>query len=386
MKRISNCLKIFLAAVLVIALTRTGSVKGVEQKTQTVRTIDHIEITVTSDVEVNITKDMFELTNTDWIYKHYSSDMILDSAGVIDTEFEGVTLGAKEIFMCAPLNDEAVIDYTYISDMAVVTYAEFESIFDYYVMDYLYSYEIDTFEEEPVYIFTEGDFKVDINYLDADGNILETVLDTSLPATLNNGEKIQFTASSEGSYDIKQAEIGYFYFTVGRGGYVSANCELMEKYNEMKRDELVTDGTIYTITNNASYDIEIGNYSDIVIETETYDADGNFVTSFNSTHCAANAWFYTMIPAGGKAIYTYEANPNKVLMSEYLSVYGDALTFGEITIPEETITESGTYRLDSEMEYTLGAGKWTIEGDSTVYNGGFTFYIDKSGDYELTLQ
>lgn len=218
MKRISNCLKIFLAAVLVIALTRTGSVKGVEQKTQTVRTIDHIEITVTSDVGVNITKDMFELTNTDWIYKHYSSDMILNSVGIIDTAFEGVTLGAKEVFMCAPLNDEAVIDYTYISDMAVVTYTEFEYIFDYYVMDYLYSYEIDTFEEEPVYIFTEGDFKVDINYLDADGNILETVLDTSLAATLNNGEKIQFTASSEGSYDIKQAEIGYFYFTVGRGG------------------------------------------------------------------------------------------------------------------------------------------------------------------------
>lgn len=387
MKRISNYLKILLAVILVIALTKNGSVEGVEESKQTVSTYGSIEIAPSGDAEVNITNDMFELTSTDWIYKYYNSDGNIQSAGIIDTTFQGITLGIEEYILCAPLEEEAVIDYTYIKDIAEITYNEFKYISDYYTMDYLYSYEINASEEEPVYIFTKGDFKVDLNYLDADGNILETVLDTTLPTTLNQGEVIQFTASEKGSYDIKQAVIGSFYFTVGQSGDVSSSCELMEKYDVNKTDELVTDGTIYTITNNANYAIEIGNFSNVVIETEVYDASGALIETFNSSDCAAvQAWFYTMIPAGGKAVYFYEANPDEVLISEYLSVYEGALTFGEIIIPEGDITESGIYRLDSEMEYTLGNGKWTIEGDSTVYNGGVRFYIEQSGDYELTLQ
>ena len=387
MKRISNYLKILLAVILVIALTKNGSVEGVEESKQTLSSLDHIEIAASGDAEVNITKDMFELTSTDWIYKYYNSDENIQSAGIIDTTFQGITLGIGERILCAPLEEDAVIDYTYIKDIAEITYAKLEYIFDYYTMDYLYSYEINTSEVEPVYIFTKGDFKVDINYLDADGNVLETVLDTTLPTTLNQGEIIQFTASEKGSYDIKQAEIGSFYFTRGKTKKVSSSCKLMEKYDVNKTDELVTDGTIYTITNNANYAIEIGNFSNVVIESEVYDASGARIETFNSSDCAAvQAWFYIMIPAGGKAVYFYEANPDEVLISEYLSVYEGALTFGELIIPEGKITESGLYRLDSEKIYTLGEGKWTIEGDSTVYNGGVRFYIEQSGVYELTLQ
>ena len=72
MKRISNYLKILLAVILVIALTKNGSVEGVEESKQTVSTYGSIEIAPSGDAEVNITNDMFELTSTDWIYKYYN--------------------------------------------------------------------------------------------------------------------------------------------------------------------------------------------------------------------------------------------------------------------------------------------------------------------------
>lgn len=50
------------------------------------------------------------------------------------------------------------------------------------------------------------------------------------------------------------------------------------------------------------------------------------------------------------------------------------------------ITTSGILRLRSGVAYRLGIGKWTVEGDTTVYEGGTTFYTTESGDYNFTLQ
>lgn len=57
--------------------------------------------------------------------------------------------------------------------------------------------------------------------------------------------------------------------------------------------------------------------------------------------------------------------------------------------PEEptlnTITESKTYILQEGTVYTLGAGSWKVEGDSSVYSGGITFYVP-SGNYNFQKQ
>jgi hypothetical protein len=159
-----------------------------------------------------------------------------------------------------------------------------------------------------------------------------------------------------------------------------------EGSSEMITYDLITDGTIYTIINNASYSIEIGNYSNITFECETYNADGECIETFGSSHCAGCAWFYMTIPAGGKVVYYYEANDEEFLRFEYLAEYKSMLVVDEIIIPEGEITEGGRYRLDPEMMYTLGSGEWLIEGDSTVYKGGSVFYVDKLGDYKLTLR
>ena len=48
-----------------------------------------------------------------------------------------------------------------------------------------------------------------------------------------------------------------------------------------------------------------------------------------------------------------------------------------------TISGPGKYYLISGTEYIFGSGKWTVAGDSTVYNGGRDFSVEKDGEYEF---
>ena len=44
----------------------------------------------------------------------------------------------------------------------------------------------------------------------------------------------------------------------------------------------------------------------------------------------------------------------------------------------------GRVRLVRGTAYTLGRGTWHVNGDSTSYAGGITFYVPSTGDYEIT--
>ena len=48
------------------------------------------------------------------------------------------------------------------------------------------------------------------------------------------------------------------------------------------------------------------------------------------------------------------------------------------------ISVNGTYSLKSGTAYELGGGRWTVKGDSTVYQGGSKFYVGEDGDYKFT--
>lgn len=50
------------------------------------------------------------------------------------------------------------------------------------------------------------------------------------------------------------------------------------------------------------------------------------------------------------------------------------------------INKGGTYSLKAGAAYRLGSGSWTLEGDSSVYSGGITFYVNKDGDYSFKRQ
>lgn len=47
------------------------------------------------------------------------------------------------------------------------------------------------------------------------------------------------------------------------------------------------------------------------------------------------------------------------------------------------IIANGKKKLRRERLYKLGSGQWTIDGDSTVYSGGGTFYVKNSGEYNF---
>jgi len=43
-------------------------------------------------------------------------------------------------------------------------------------------------------------------------------------------------------------------------------------------------------------------------------------------------------------------------------------------------------KLRGGKEYKLGAGKWKVKGDNTVYNGGMNFYVSDEGEYDFQMQ
>ena len=47
------------------------------------------------------------------------------------------------------------------------------------------------------------------------------------------------------------------------------------------------------------------------------------------------------------------------------------------------ITTNGKKKLRHERLYKLGSGQWTIDGDSTVYSGGGSFYVKSGGEYNF---
>ena len=50
------------------------------------------------------------------------------------------------------------------------------------------------------------------------------------------------------------------------------------------------------------------------------------------------------------------------------------------------IAEVGEYYLETGKAYTLGDGTWTVNGDTTKYAGGITFYVTTTGNYTFSRE
>lgn len=63
-----------------------------------------------------------------------------------------------------------------------------------------------------------------------------------------------------------------------------------------------------------------------------------------------------------------------------------SITVGKKDVEDDTnvISKTGVYSLKAGTAYRLGDGNWTLEGDSTVYRGGSTFYVREDGSYHFT--
>ena len=65
---------------------------------------------------------------------------------------------------------------------------------------------------------------------------------------------------------------------------------------------------------------------------------------------------------------------------------GNKTEFAVITAPlwakSGRVIEGELY-LEGNEKYTLPDGTWSVDGDSTNYNGGVIFYVINEGDYTL---
>ena len=52
--------------------------------------------------------------------------------------------------------------------------------------------------------------------------------------------------------------------------------------------------------------------------------------------------------------------------------------------PDVPITGAGEYYLEPGTAYFLGSGNWTVNGGSTKYTGGITFYVNSAGYYTFS--
>lgn len=93
----------------------------------------------------------------------------------------------------------------------------------------------------------------------------------------------------------------------------------------------------------------------------TPDSDGNYQVSANGTSCVIRV-------------------KDKAGNEKTCSITVTARTLEENGV----ITVNGTYSLKAGTSYQLAEGKWQVRGDSTVYQGGGTFYVKTDGDYRFT--
>lgn len=381
MKKISNFIKIVLALVIAVTAIRMNSVQASE--TYEVGHDDRIQITPyesPTERTVNITKDMFELTYTDWMYAWYVDGELFE-IGVIDNNFQGIALdNANNVLMCTPKEGVANFYGASLANLADVYVETLIPAVCCMEIDIYREYDIYNGEEQMVYIYVEGDCKFDYTIMDSSGEEIENKTNASLPTQLSTYNRLIFTPSSQ---DKECAGLVYYNTTMSASGAVDGSESVLKEYYTFTTHEYAADGTIYYITN--TYDcgvyVTIGGIESFSFST--YYENGKECESGDILLGQTTEYF---IPRGGKLELTYDESQGGTFSMKNYSVYDKYIQYNVVKVPGDTISESGTYRLETGVKYTFGNGNWNVNDDTTTYNGGVSFYVEKAGDYKLTLQ
>ncbi len=119
----------------------------------------------------------------------------------------------------------------------------------------------------------------------------------------------------------------------------------------------------------STYDVNVSD-----VNLKTVKVNGVEVQVFNGNAVAS------MTSGNGFRDYTIEASDmagNTTVMN--VRVSAEWMRLG--------VVPSGIgVRLAPSTAYTLGAGSWSVSGDSTSYVGGNTFYVGSDGDYTFTKE
>lgn len=121
----------------------------------------------------------------------------------------------------------------------------------------------------------------------------------------------------------------------------------------------IEDGKSYS--EGTTFQVKDANLESVMVnETSVTPVDGEYKVVANGTSCVIKA----LDKAGNEKVCS-------------ITVFGKE--------PEvKTISQDGTYTLTAGKSYQLGAGSWKVNGGSTVYQGGRTFYVKTDGEYRFT--
>lgn len=123
----------------------------------------------------------------------------------------------------------------------------------------------------------------------------------------------------------------------------------------------VADGGTYQ--EGTTFHVEDPNLESVTVngKSMTLAADGNYQVMLDGALCEIKA----KDKAGNETIYSISVTARELEADGVVAV-------------------NGTYALKPGVPYQLAEGKWKINGDSTVYEGGSTFYIMISDNYRFT--
>lgn len=118
-----------------------------------------------------------------------------------------------------------------------------------------------------------------------------------------------------------------------------------------------------TYTEGTTFKVEDANLDSVKVNETivTPDSDGNYQVSANGTSCLIRA----IDKAGNE---------------KTCSITVTARTLEENGV----ISVNGNYSLKEGTSYKLSEGKWQVDGDSTIYQGGSTFYVKEDREYSFT--
>lgn len=124
-------------------------------------------------------------------------------------------------------------------------------------------------------------------------------------------------------------------------------------------------GTTFTVQDDNLETVKINEVD------ATPDADGNYRVKANGNSCVIKA--------------TDKANHETTVSITVVGGDDDDDNKDDDNKDDDNdttvISESRAYSLKAGTAYRLGSGKWNLSGDSTVYQGGITFYVAADGEY-----
>ncbi|MDE7358934.1 MAG: hypothetical protein K2N39_05795, partial [Lachnospiraceae bacterium] len=170
---------------------------------------------------------------------------------------------------------------------------------------------------------------------------------------------VSIKALNDGSYVVyvKAEAGGQKYYARSSGVVVDTRKPVIKGVEEGKS---YPEGTLFQVE-DANLESVLVNEQPAALES------GSYKVAANGTSC--------VIRAKDKA-------GNETICS--ITVSGNGTSEEEKPEGVKVISESGVYELKAGVKYHLAGGKWKVDGDKSVYQGGNDFYVTADGSYQFT--